>query len=251
MKDSKAVITVHGLKYSYGKVSNQSEHLSLDKGSIVQITDLAIGKGERILLCGCNGAGKSTLLSVLGGRKLIPQRVARILGRECFDDCSLSSEVCYLGDWWRTDFFLDVTIESFLGEVVSVSDKCKSLCEILEVDMNWRISQLSDGQRRRCQILAAFTSSDQFKVYLLDEVTADLDIVSRERLLEWLKNQSLTFGITVVYATHIIDGMEDWATRVIYMEDGAIAQDVPPPPTYLYKSIREWMMGWYDRKRES
>ena len=245
---SKDIIAVHDLLYSYsnGKVASTFSGLELE--CVVRIEHLAIGEGERILLCGCNGAGKSTLLSVLGGRKLISRRSARILNRECFDDCSLSSEVCYLGDWWRTDFFLDVTIESFLGEAVCGSETCKSLSDILEVDLKWRISQLSDGQRRRCQLLAALTASDEFKVYLLDEVTSDLDIVSRERLLAWLKNQSENHGATIVYATHIIDGMEEWATRVIYMEDGSIAHDVPPPPD-LYKRIREWMMGWYDRKR--
>ena len=216
------------------------------RNQILAVDSLTVQTGERVLCCGINGAGKSTLLSIIGGRKLVLPGSATIHGRDCFRDCTLGSTVCYLGDWWRTDFFLDLPIGQFLGESVCKTQRCREMCDILHLDLNWRISQLSDGQRRRCQILSAFTASELFEVYILDEITTDLDIVSRERLLTWLKKQSVQNKITVIYATHILDALDEWATRVIYMEDGKVCRDVPvTPPQNLYKTIRGWMMDKY------
>jgi len=249
----KGEITVEVTGLHFKHESRKTAQSFLDVSG--RFTRLDIGsfvahRGERVLICGCNGAGKSTFLSILGGRRMIPMNVASIYGRDCFSDCTLGSKVCYLGDWWRTDFFLDCTISSFLGEQVCNSDRCKSLGTILQVAMDWRISQLSDGQRRRCQILSALTLSDDFEIYILDEVTADLDIVSRERLLMWLKEETLTRGATVLLATHIMDGMDEWATRMIYLEDGGITRDLPVTRDMeLFRIVREWMMSKYSQNK--
>jgi len=52
------------------------------------------------------------------------------------------------------------------------------------------------------------------QVLLLDEVTVDLDVVTRSDLLNYLKDECDTRGATIVYATHIFDGLEHWATHI-------------------------------------
>jgi CCR4-NOT complex subunit CAF16 len=56
-------------------------------------------------------------------------------------------------------------------------------------------------------------------VLLLDEVTTDLDVIARGDLLAFLRAQSAS---TIVYATHILEGLEDWATHLAYLHDGRI-----------------------------
>jgi len=215
------------------------------RSASIKVDKLQIDRGELVLCCGVNGAGKSTLLSIIGGRKLIPQGNVTIFKRDCFNDCKLASLVCYIGDRWN-DHFIDVTIAEFIGEYICNGRRCLELCEILQVDLSWRVSQLSDGQRRRCQILSAFTSSEEFLVYILDETTSDLDIVSRERLLGWLKNEAESRGACVLYASHILDGLDEWATRLVYMEDGNIAHDVPVKTGMdIYRTVRDWMIAKY------
>lgn len=238
------VVQVNNLIFAYPQTKGPSCRERNSEGkTALGIPDFRVTRGSRVVICGPNGAGKSSLLSVLGGKRLVRGSSALILGRECFNDCSLTARVCVLSDWWRTDFFLDVTVRAFLGEKVVESARCKNLCAILQVDLEWRIAYLSDGQRRRCQILAAVTASDKFEVYILDEVTADLDIVSRERFLEWLKRESDEHGVTVLYSTHILDGMSDWATRLIYMECGQIKEDHQINPSMdVFKLVRGWML---------
>jgi CCR4-NOT complex subunit CAF16 len=75
--------------------------------------------------------------------------------------------------------------------------------------------QVSDGQRRRVQIFLGLIRP--FKVLLLDEVTVSLDVVVRQDLLRWLKRESEERGATILYATHIFDGLDDWPTHMHYL----------------------------------
>ncbi|KAG9143566.1 hypothetical protein Leryth_015977 [Lithospermum erythrorhizon] len=80
--------------------------------------------------------------------------------------------------------------------------------------------KVSDGQRRRVQICLGLLHP--FKVLLLDEVTVDLDVVARMDLLEFFKEECEQRGATIVYATHIFDGLESWATHLVYIQDGVM-----------------------------
>ncbi len=57
---------------------------------------------------------------------------------------------------------------------------------------------------------------------LLDEITVDLDVVARMRLLEFFRLECEERGATILYATHIFDGLEGWVTHVAYLEDGQL-----------------------------
>lgn len=51
------------------------------------------------------------------------------------------------------------------------------LIKLLGIDLQWRMHQVSDGQRRRVQIFLGLIRP--FKILLLDEVTVSLDVVVR------------------------------------------------------------------------
>ena len=58
-----------------------------------------------------------------------------------------------------------------------------------------------------------------FKVLLLDEITTSLDICVRQDLLHWIIKDSNERGATILYATHIFDGLDDWAKNLHYLID--------------------------------
>ena len=89
------------------------------------------------------------------------------------------------------------------------------LIKLLSIDPQWRMHQVSDGQRRRVQIFLGLLRP--FKILLLDEVTVSLDVVVRQDLLRFLKVESETRGATILYATHIFDGLDDWPTHLHYL----------------------------------
>ena len=84
-------------------------------------------------------------------------------------------------------------------------ERCAKLLDIMDVDPNWHMHQISDGQRRRVQIVLGLM--EPWDILLLDEVTVDLDVLARADLLSFLKHETESRNATIVYATHIFDGI--------------------------------------------
>lgn len=203
------VIEIQGLDFAY-------------KGNarpVLRGLTLTILPGWRCLLIGANGAGKTTLLGILAGQHMIEQKSALVLGRPAFHDTSLASEVTFLGG--EFPFHSDIRVADMLAPNPEIDPKRQEhLIDILGVDPSWRMHQVSAGQRRRVQLLLGLRRFS--RVLLLDEITTDLDVVGRTDLLAFLKRESEERGVTVLYATHILDGLEDWATHLAFLEDGEV-----------------------------
>ena len=68
------------------------------------------------------------------------------------------------------------------------------------------------------------------QVLLLDEVTVDMDVVGRLDLLAFFEEECAARGATILYATHIFDGLARWATHLALVEDGHLVRGVCPAP---------------------
>lgn len=193
---------------------------------------LKVPPGSRCLLVGANGSGKTTLLRILAGKHMVGGKdVVRVLNSSAFHDTRLvcSGDLVYLGESWsknvgsageiplQGDFSAEQMIFGVEGADPSRREK---LIELLDIDLNWRMHKVSDGQRRRVQICMGLLHP--YKVLLLDEVTVDLDVVARMDLLDFFKEESDERGATIVYATHIFDGLETWATDIAYVQGGTL-----------------------------
>jgi CCR4-NOT complex subunit CAF16 len=190
-----------------------------DERQVLRGLDLALPRGVRCLLVGGNGVGKTTLLTILAGKHLIADERVRVLGRPAFSDTSLVERVAFVGGPFPFD--VDVGVGEILARLPSVDAARRDrLLAVLAVDPAWRMARVSDGQRRRVQILLALLSPAE--LLLLDEVTTDLDVIARADLLQFLRGETAERGATILYATHILDGMEAWATHVAFLADGAI-----------------------------
>jgi len=182
---------------------------------------LSVPAGTRTLLIGANGAGKSSMLRIIAGRHFHNPNKVRVLGRPAFHDTSLAKDVAHLGERWGYENFGDVSVKDLVSSLDEPDPaRVQMLMEVLEVEWEWKIYRLSDGQRRRVQLLLGLARKN--KVLLLDEVTTDLDLVARQNLLQFLKEESEERGVTIIYATHIFDGLDDWATDLVYISGGHI-----------------------------
>jgi len=214
-----------------------SLHYSFPNGQpFISDFSLTLPAGSRCLLAGANGAGKSTMLQVLAGKFMIKKDQISVLGRPPFHDTALTcdGELQYLGGSWRRDIAFagdsplqgDFTAKEMLYNVKGVNDERREyLIKLLDIDLNWSMMRTSDGQRRRVQIAMGLLK--EFKVLLMDEITVDLDILSRLDLMEFFKQECEVRGATIIYATHIFDGMEKWATHLAYIENGALKRGGP------------------------
>lgn len=72
--------------------------------------------------------------------------------------------------------------------------------EVLDINPDWRMHTVSDGQRRRVQICLGLLKP--FDVLLLDEITVDLDVLGRADLMEFLKEECEQREATIIYVRH-------------------------------------------------
>ena len=54
-----------------------------------------------------------------------------------------------------------------------------------------------------------------WQVLLLDEITVDLDVLGRADLMTFLREECEQRGVTIIYATHIFDGLESWPSHIV------------------------------------
>ncbi len=207
---SDPTIRVRDLRFSYRN----------DQRVVLSGLDVDIEEGARCLLIGANGAGKTTLLRVLGGKHMVPPECARVLGRSAFHDTALAGPVEYLGG--NFPFEVDIRVGDLVSNLVGADPARRDrLIALLGVDLEWHMHRVSDGQRRRVQLLLGLVRPR--RVLLLDEVTTDLDLLARQDLLDFLREESEERQVTVVYATHILDRLETWATHVCALRGGRVS----------------------------
>ena len=93
---------------------------------------------------------------------------------------------------------------------------------------------LSGGQQRRVSLAIGMGMTPE--IILLDEPTASLDISSRKELLKILKLLNKYIKTSIV-ATHDMQLVADWASRVIVVNKGKIIFDGTPQSLFKRKDI--------------
>ena len=175
-------------------------------------------------------SGKSTLLKVLSGKHLHPDGKVEVMGRSAFHDTTLNNLRTYMGTDWgrRTVAFsgygvplqADIKAKDMMKSVQEMfPERQKMLYKLLQIDPEWRMHQVSDGQRRRVQIMLQMLRP--FPVIMMDEITVDLDVITRADFLAFLKAESER-GATILFATHIFGGLDDWFTHIMYIDQGRV-----------------------------
>lgn len=111
----------------------------------------------------------------------------------------------------RTDIDVPTLFASVGGN--HYTERRDELVEILDINLEWRMHAVSDGERRRVQLAMGLLRP--WTVLLLDEITVDLDLLSRSNFLNFLKRESESRACTIVYATHILDNLAAWPSHLV------------------------------------
>lgn len=222
------------------------------KPAVVSRATLTVRHGARLVLVGLNGAGKSTLMSLIAGKRRPVSGRALALGEDAFESTALANRVTFVTNEWVLP--VSVPVAELLASAATGVDpaRVRELVDALDAGplLSSDIGSLSDGQRRRVQLLCTLLPPRE--LVLLDEVTNSLDVLARSRLLRWLReSESERRGATIVFCSHIFDGLDGWATDVAHVDAGAIAHAIPaaqlPPDTPLHAAVALWLAE--DRKR--
>eukprot|EP01097_Dermamoeba_algensis_P002943 TRINITY_DN2174_c0_g1_i1.p1 TRINITY_DN2174_c0_g1~~TRINITY_DN2174_c0_g1_i1.p1 ORF type:complete len:291 (-),score=43.62 TRINITY_DN2174_c0_g1_i1:85-957(-) len=206
-------IAVNNLNFDYGPGCEK----------VLKDVSFNLPPGSRCLLIGANGTGKSTLLRILAGKHFLRNNEVHVLGKPAFADTPPG--IRYLGTEWahdpivRRDLPVTQLIKSNGGD--EFPERRDHLLHILDIDTEWHMHRVSDGERRRVQIMLSLIKP--FSLLLLDEVTVDLDILVRQDLLSYLTSETQKNGVTIVYATHIFDGLAEWPSDILHLSNGQVS----------------------------
>lgn len=263
VKDKKPSVEINNLKFTYPGIDG---HPPPGSTPLIDDFNLTLYPGDRCLLVGSNGAGKTTILKILGGKHMVEPDMVRVLGRSAFHDTALtaSGDLSYLGGEWRREVAfagfevpiqMDVFAEKMIFGVPGTDPQRRDeLIKVLGIDLSWRMHRSSDGQRRRVQICMGLLKP--FKVLLLDEITVDLDVLARADLLKFLIKECEERGATIIYATHIFDGLENWPSHLIYVAHGKLQLAMPMDRVKqisnlsLMRTVERWLRKERDEERQ-
>ena len=230
MEDAnRPVVCIKNLNFSYDKGKKNIDGLNC-----------VIPPNSQVILVGANGAGKSTLLRILTGV------VYMGLDHDEFDvngnnkPADQANGVAYLGGVWKRrrtgfegiePFSMDIAARDMMKVWQEENlERRDELVRVLGINLDWRMHQCSDGQRKKVRIMLKLLRP--FRLCVIDEFAADLDIFSRKRFFDYLTAECKLRNASVVYATHIFDQADVWATHVAFMQLDKVLSPVHCLKTY-------------------
>ncbi|MFE3029423.1 AAA family ATPase, partial [Nocardia tengchongensis] len=93
----------------------------------------------------------------------------------------------------------------------------------MEGTLDTPVRQLSLGQRMRAEVAAALLHSPE--LIILDEPTIGLDVLSKQRLREFLRHERTQRGTTLLLTTHDMGDIERLCERVLVVDHGRLVYD--------------------------
>lgn len=205
------VIEIAGLSKFYGKTRG------------IENVNLQVNEGEIFGFIGPNGAGKSTTIRILlnlifptGGNATImgmdvtteAAKIKRFTGyvpsdANAYSNMDVNEFLTYCQHFYKTDD----------------NGKIREYADMLELDLNRRIGELSMGNRKKVAIIQSLIHNPQ--LLILDEPTTGLDPLMQARFFELLRSENRN-GLTIFFSSHILSEIEMLCKRVAIIRDGQI-----------------------------
>lgn len=203
------------------------------KVNAVDGISFSIQKGESVALLGPNGAGKTTTMKMLSGLIYPSGGSIKVLG---FTPSERKREYLMriglvMGNKSGLDWDL-TPAQSFqlIKKIYKIADheyksRLDELIEMLDVSgfLNIQVRKLSLGERMKMELIGAILHSPE--VLFLDEPTIGLDILSKKRIREFLREVQSKFAVTLILTSHDMDDVEKVCDRVIVINKGIKVYD--------------------------
>ena len=194
--------------------------------------NLSLKQGDYSILLGLNGAGKTTLFSLI--TRLYDNQTGSI---EIFSHNikkKPSKALANIGVVFQQPTIdLDLTVEqnlhyhAYLNRMRKKVALNNALTELKRQNMqnifNKKVRELSGGQKRRVEIVRALMHNP--KLLLLDEPTVGVDIESRKLIVKHVKNLCAEKKIAVLWATHLIDEVDQEGKLIILHKGKVLANN--------------------------
>lgn len=237
-----AVIRVEHLKKEFeyykkgtglqGSLHNLFHREMLKKEAVKDIS-FSVERGEMIGLLGPNGAGKTTTLKMLSGILFPTEGEVEIDGYIPWERKNAFKRrfSIVMGQknqlWWdlpaSDSFYLNKCIFDVPdGEYRRTVEELSELLDVKDL-MNVQVRRLSLGERMKMEILAALIHRPD--ILFLDEPTIGLDILSQQKIRDFLKTYNEQTKTTVILTSHYMRDIEELCRRAVIINQGQLVYD--------------------------
>jgi polar amino acid transport system ATP-binding protein len=237
MTDPEPLIRIQNLQKRFGETV------------VIDGFDLDVPRGSRIALIGPSGSGKSTILRLLmtlevpsggliaiDGEPLWPEqdperldRAARLRQRRLalrigmvFQHFNLFPHLSVLGNITLAPRLVS------LRSKAAAEERARALLQQvgLAEKADSYPGQLSGGQKQRVAIARALAMEPD--IMLFDEATSALDPELVGEVLGVIRDIASSGDMTMLFVTHQLHFVEQFADRVVMLDGGKVVEDGPP-----------------------
>jgi len=205
------VIEINNLAKYYGKTRG-IENVSFD-----------VEEGEIFGFIGPNGAGKSTTIRTLLSIIYPTGGSAKIFGKDCIEyGPELKNEIGYLPSevfYYDNMKVIDLLKYSASFYKKDCSKRMKELIEIMDLNPNKKIDDLSYGNKKKVGIVQGLLH--QPKLIILDEPTSGLDPLMQQAFFNLILEENKR-GATILFSSHILGEVQRLCHRVAIIKEGKI-----------------------------
>ncbi|WHZ03103.1 ABC transporter ATP-binding protein [Neobacillus sp. YX16] len=205
------VIEIKNLTKTYGKARGISD------------ISFNVEEGEIFGFIGPNGAGKSTTIRTLLSLIYPTSGSATIFGKDSVRFApEIKKEIGYLPS--EVFYYDNMKVKDLLNYSASFykkdcSKRIKELAEIMNLDLNKRIDDLSLGNKKKVGIVQGLLHEP--KLIILDEPTSGLDPLMQQKFFELLEEENRK-GATILFSSHILTEVQRLCNRVAIIKEGKI-----------------------------
>jgi general L-amino acid transport system ATP-binding protein len=211
---------------------------------VLRDIDLAVAKGERIVICGPSGSGKSTLIRCINRLEEHQEGRLTVDGVEMTDDVkaieAVRKEVGMVFQQFNLFPHLSVLenltlAPMWVGRMPKKEAEERAMAQLARVRIAEQAHkyplQLSGGQQQRVAIARALCMTP--KIMLFDEPTSALDPEMIKEVLD-VMIELAGMGITMLCVTHEMGFARSVADRVIFMDQGQIVEQNTPAEFFAH-----------------
>lgn len=204
-------IEVSGLSKSYDNKINALSGFSMQ-----------VPMGSIYGFIGQNGAGKSTAIKALMGLIKADAGSVKVLGEDAWGvSVATKMRIGYMPE--ISFHFSWMKIQQMINYVAKFypqwsQETAINLMQSLELSPDRKVSELSLGQTRAVSFIIALSS--QPDLLILDEPSANLDVIARRKFLHHVLEFSRGEGKTVMLSSHILTDLEKVVDHIGIIKKG-------------------------------
>ncbi len=201
----------------------------------VEDIGFTLAEGEFVGFLGPNGAGKTTTLKMLSGLLYPTAGTARVLGFTPWERADEYRRQIALVMGQKNQLWWDLPARDSLAlnrEIYGIpkdryTRTVDELVALLDVGhrLEVQVRELSLGERMKFELIASLLHGP--RVLFLDEPTIGLDVVSQQKVREFLRAYNARSRTTILLTSHNMGDIKGLTSRVLVINHGRIMHDGP------------------------